>query len=76
MNLKQGDTGVITFGDNTTAKVKVEKVQDYPSAGLPSDYFFSYQEGETNRQIVHPDIKDMFPLPEFLVEKVFTKDKV
>ena len=74
MELKAGDTGIITFGDNTTAKVKVEEVQTYPSSGMPSDVFFSYQKGETNQQLKHPDTEDMFPLPQFLVEQVFTKD--
>ena len=73
MDLKQGDTGIITFGDNTKAKVKVTKIQTYPSSGMPPDIFFSYQDGETNQQITHPNFKDMFPIPHAFLE-VFTKD--
>lgn len=74
MDLKKGDKGTITFGDNTTAKVEVTNVQTYPNLGAPADVFFKYQEGETNKQIVHPDLEDTFPLPEFLVNQVFAKD--
>jgi len=75
MELKQGDKGVITFGDETKAKVEVTRVQTYPSSGMPADTFFKYQEGETNKQIKHPNFGDEFPLPEFLIGQVFTKDK-
>ena len=74
MELKEGDTGIITFGDGTTAKVKLEKIQKYPSSGMPNDYFFTYQKGEVNKQIKHPEFGEEFPLPEFLVQQVFTKD--
>lgn len=66
----EGKTGILTFGDNTLAKIKVVKKQTYSS--MPNDYWLEYQEGETNRQIVHPDygnsphIISEILLPEFI----------
>ena len=80
MNLNQNDTGVLKFGDNSTARVKVVSIDYSPSGFLSTDYWFEYEEGETNRQIVHPDlgktpiIKSSIVLPEKLVELVFVKD--
>lgn len=72
MNLKINDIGTLLFGDNTTARVKVVKIDTY--SYMPDDYWFSYLEEETNRQLNHPDFPDMFPLPIGLVELVFKKD--
>ena len=80
MSFKVGDTGIITFGNGTTSRVKIVKVQTYGS--MPSDYFLEYEKGETNRPLSHPDFVrydegekiDVFPLPEGLLERVFTKD--
>lgn len=80
MNLNQNDTGVLKFGDNSTARVKVVSIDYSPSGFLSTDYWFEYEEGETNRQIIHPDlgktpiIKSSIVLPEKLVELVFVKD--
>lgn len=74
MNLNINDTGIITFGVGDTSKVKVVDVQTYPSTGLPTDYWFWYLDDETNRPLVHPDFDEKFPLPEGLMEMVFTKD--
>jgi hypothetical protein len=74
MNLKEGDTGVITFGDNTTAKVKVVEVVDYHASGMPTDIFFTYAENETNKKIKHPTLGEKFPLPIGIVNLVFVKD--
>jgi hypothetical protein len=74
MNLEKGDTGVITFGDKSTAKVVVENVRTYPSTGMPADVFFKYQEGETNKKLTHPDFGERFPLPEEIIALVFKKD--
>ena len=74
MEFTKGDKGTITFGDNTTAKVEVTNVQEYPNLGAPADVFFKYQEGETNKKIKHPVLGEVFPLPELLACQVFTKD--
>jgi hypothetical protein len=80
MNLNQNDTGILKFGDNTTARVKVVSVEHSRSGMFPTNYWFEYEEGETNRKIVHPDlgkipiIKSSVVLPEGLVTMVFTKD--
>jgi len=79
MDLKENDTGVIKFGDGTSSKVYVVAIDNYRS-GLPTDYWFEYQEEETHRPIIHPDlgksdtIKSSIVLPEVLVYMVFTKD--
>jgi len=80
MELKTGDTGVITFGNGTTARVRISKIQTY--SYLPTDYILTYEDGETNRPLIHPDFVEYeenkkiesFPLPEGLLEQVFTKD--
>jgi hypothetical protein len=80
MNLNQNDTGILKFGDNTTARVKVVSVDHSRSGMFPTNYWFEYEDGETNRQIVHPDlgkidlIKSSILLPEGLVTMVFIKD--
>jgi hypothetical protein len=80
MNLNQNETGTLKFGDNTTARVRVVSVDHSRSGMFPTDYWFEYEEGETNKQIVHPDfgkipiIKSSVVLPEGLVRMVFTKD--
>jgi hypothetical protein len=80
MNLNQNDTGILKFGDNTTARVKVVSVEHSRSGMFPTDYWFEYEDGETNRQIIHPDlgsldiIKSSIVLPEGLVAMVFIKD--
>lgn len=80
MNLKEGDTGTIEFGNGTTARVKISKIHTY--SFMPTDYILTYERDETNRPLVHPDFVsysdgekiESFPLPEGLVERVFTKD--
>lgn len=74
MNLQVNDTGTLLFGDNTTAKVKIVKVEESRSGMFPTDYWFWYLDDETNRKITHPDFSEMFPLPEGLVKSVFVKD--
>jgi len=74
MELKKGDKGTITFGDDTKAKVEVTNVQTYPNLGAPDDVFFKYQEGETNKKVKHPILGEVFPLPQFIVDQVFVKD--
>lgn len=80
MNLNQNDTGILKFSDNTTARVKVVSVDHSNSRMFPTDYWFEYEDNETNRQIVHPDlgktpiIKSSIVLPEELVRMVFVKD--
>ena len=78
--MNAGDLGTITFGDNSTARVKFIEEKTYPATGMPSDYWLEYAEGETNRKLVHPDfgtkdfIKSEILLPEFLFHKVVTMD--
>jgi hypothetical protein len=43
-----GSTGTLTFGDGTSAKVRLVDVDNIA-------YWLEYVEGETNRQIIHPD---------------------
>jgi hypothetical protein len=80
MDLNVNDTCTITFGDETTARVRVVNIDHSKSGMFPSDYWFEYLEGETNRQIIHPDfgksnfIKSELLLPEGLVAMVITKD--
>lgn len=70
--------GTITFGDGTSAKVELVKEQTYSS--LPSDYWLKYQEGETNKQLIHPGfgkedyILSEILLPEFLYNKYVKLD--
>ena len=77
MNINVGDKGVLTFGDNTKARVKVVDIDTH--SYVPTDYWFEYEEGETNKQIVHPEfgkqsyIKSSVVLPETLVSMVFKK---
>lgn len=72
MDFQVGDKGIITFGDETTSKVEVTKIQTYPISGMPPDVFFTYQEGEFHQPIKHP-ILGLLVLPIGLAEKVFTK---
>lgn len=78
--MEKGATGTITFGDNSTAKVKLVERQTYPASGMPTDYWLEYAEGETNKKLVHPDfgtsslIKSEILLPEFLFEQVVVAD--
>jgi hypothetical protein len=80
MNLKENDKGIIKFNDGSSAKVYLLKIEPSRSGMFPSDYWFEYEENETNRQIVHPDfgkreiIKSSILLPEFLAKQVFIKD--
>jgi hypothetical protein len=80
MDLNVNDTCTITFGDDTTARLRVVSVDPSRSGMFPTDYWFEYLEGETNKKIVHPEfgkssfIKSELVLPETLVAKVITKD--
>lgn len=66
----EGKTGILTFGDGTTAKIEVVKKQTYNT--MPSDYWLKYAEGETNKQIIHSDygkkegIESEILLPSFI----------
>lgn len=66
----KGRTGVITFGDGSTSKIKVVDVETYTY--LPTDYWLEYAEGETNKPLVHPDygtsplIKSELLIPEMI----------
>lgn len=71
-----GDTGVITFGDGSVAKVRIENIKEYPLVGMSTDVFFTYLEGEVNTKIKHPLFGNTFPLPSELVVQVFVKDSV
>jgi hypothetical protein len=80
MSFKTGDTGVITFGNGTTSRVRISKIHNY--SFMPTDYVMTYMNDETNRPLIHPDFVtyndgdkiDSFPLPEGLLEQVFIKD--
>ena len=43
-----GQISTITFNDNTTAKIKLVHIDTYST--MPSDYWFDYVDGETNKQ--------------------------
>lgn len=71
--MKEGQEGIITFGDKSTAKVRLVKNE---VTSIINNYWLEYVEGETNKQLVHPDYgkKDIILseilLPEFLFNKV------
>lgn len=79
MRLEIGQTGTMKWQDGTSAKVKVVGKETYST--MPTDYWFEYQEGETNKQLVHPDygkhdfIKSEILLPEGLIGHLFVPDK-
>jgi hypothetical protein len=78
MRLEIGQTGTMNWADGSTAKVEVVGKETY--SFMPTDYWFEYVEGETNKQLVHPDlgqahIKASILLPEGLVPHIFTPDK-
>ena len=72
--MKEGTTGTLTFGDGTTARVELEKILTYTSSGMPPDYLFKYEEGETNRPLIHEKFNGSFPLPEIIVSMYFKED--
>ena len=72
--MKEGTPGTLTFGDGRTSKVKLEKIITYPASGMPSDYLFKYEEGETHRPLIHESFKDSFHLPEMIVLMYFKED--
>ena len=72
MHLKLNSTGTLKFGDNSTARVEIVKIETYKY--LPTDYWFRYVDGETNRQLNHDIDKEKFPLPYGLVIQVYTPD--
>lgn len=69
-----GTKGYLTFKDGSTAKVIIVDIRTYPASGMPSDYFLSYQDGETNRPITHDQFEDRFLLPEMLMREIFTPE--
>lgn len=76
---KVDQTGIITFGDKTTSRVRISRIQTYRS--LPSDIIFSYLDEETHRPLINKvletnfnDEKDSFNLPEGLAHIVFKLD--
>jgi hypothetical protein len=72
------NTGTIKWGDGTTSRVVIKKVETY--SWLPSDYWIDYAEGETHKPLVHPDfgtkpeIKAPILLPEEIFFRVFIRD--
>jgi hypothetical protein len=72
--MKEGTKGTLTFGDGKTARVELERILTYPSTGMPSDYLFKYEEGETHRPLVHEKFNGSFPLPEMIVSMYFKED--
>ncbi len=73
-----GQISTITFNDNTTAKIKLVHIDTYST--MPSDYWFDYVDGETNKQLIHPEylkssiIKSPIVLPIGLVELIVKSD--
>lgn len=51
MTLQVGQTGTMNWADGTSSKVKVVGVESY--SFMPTDYWFEYEQGETNKQLVH-----------------------
>lgn len=72
MHLELNSTGTLKFGDGTTARVEIVKIDTYTY--LPTDYWFKYLDGETNQQLKHDIEKDRFPLPYGLVVQVYKPD--
>jgi hypothetical protein len=77
LDLKEGNKGKLIFGDKSTAKVVIKRIKTYPATGMSPDIFFAYQDGETNKQLIHPTMKDEFPLPYNILVKynLFIKDE-
>ena len=79
MILQVGQTGTMNWQDGTSSRVRVVDKDTYTH--MPTDYWFEYEEGETNKQLVHPDfgnstlIKAEILLPEGLIDYIFTPDK-
>ena len=73
-----GQISTITFNDNTTAKIKLVHIDTYST--MPSDYWFDYVDGETNKQLIHPEylkssiIKSPIVLPIGLVELIIKSE--
>ncbi len=73
-----GQISTITFNDNTTAKIKLVHIDTYST--MHSDYWFDYVDGETNKQLIHPEylkssiIKSPIVLPIGLVELIIKPD--
>ena len=72
--MKEGTKGTLTFGDGTTSRVELERILTYPSSGMPADYLFKYQEGETHRPLIHEHFNGSFPLPEMIASMYFKED--
>jgi hypothetical protein len=76
--MKVGQNCTLKYGDNTSAKIELVAIDTYSS--MPSDYWFRYKDGETNKKLVHPDfgkedyIKAEILLPEGLVRMIITED--
>lgn len=76
--MKIGQNCTLKFGDGTSAKVELVSIDTH--SFMPSDYWFKYQDDETNKQLVHPDfgkqdyIKSEILLPEGLVRLIVTED--
>jgi hypothetical protein len=76
--MKIGQNCTLKFGDNSSANVELVSIDTY--SFMPSDYWFKYQEGESNKQLVHPDfgkedyIKSEILLPEGLVKMIVTEN--
>lgn len=76
--MKIGQSCTLKFGDGTSANIELVSIDTH--SFLPSDYWFKYQDGETNRKLVHPDfgkadyIKAEILLPEGLVKLIVTEN--
>jgi hypothetical protein len=68
--LKEGDLGTITYSDLTQGKVELIRI-DVKDNPMFTEYWFWYQEGETNRKGIHDESQEMFSLPGFVVEVAF-----
>ena len=71
--MKIGQSCTLKFGDNTSANIELVSIDT-------RDYWFKYQDGETNRKLVHPDfgksdyIKAEILLPEGVVKLIVTEN--
>lgn len=71
MKLKKGKTYRLSFPTDNVIVAKLVDIWDYPSAGLPPDYFFKWISGDLEDMCKEATIpeKGGFPLPEFLIQQ-------
>ncbi len=68
--VKEGEKWITTFRDGTTAKMFVKKIMTFPATGMPPTIIMKYQEGETNKQLVHPVLGEEIPYPIAFIEQL------